>query len=117
MQVLVNTDASIEGRESMEQEVAAVVSHALERFERDITRVEVHLSDENAGRGGESDKRCLMEARLTGRQPLAVSHKAGSMRLAVDGAAEKLQTAVGNMLGRLRDRRPSPGAAPEDSEA
>jgi ribosome-associated translation inhibitor RaiA len=104
MQVLVNTDASVEGRESMEQEVAAVVSDVLERFEREITRVEVHLSDENAGKGGDNDKRCLMEARLTGRQPLAVSHKAPSMRLAVDGAAEKLQNAIGTALGRARDR-------------
>ena len=104
MQVLVNTDASVEGRESMEQEVAAVVSDVLERFEREITRVEVHLSDENAGKGGDNDKRCLMEARLIGRQPLAVSHKASSMRLAVDGAAEKLQNAIGTALGRTRDR-------------
>jgi ribosome-associated translation inhibitor RaiA len=104
MQVLVNTDASVEGRETLEQEVAAVVADALDRFERDITRVEVHLSDENAAKGGSNDKRCLMEARLAGHQPLAVSHKAPTMRLAVDGAAEKLQTAVGNTLGRLRSK-------------
>jgi len=104
MQVLVNTDASVEGRESLEQAVAAVVEDALERFEQDITRVEVHLSDENAEKGGSNDKRCMMEARLAGHQPLAVSHKAPSMELAVDGAAEKLQHAVGNTLGRLRDK-------------
>lgn len=104
MQVLVNTDASVEGRETLEKTVAAVVEAALERFEQDITRVEVHLSDENAAKGGSHDKRCLMEARLAGRQPLAVSHKAPSMELAVDGAAEKLQAAIGSTLGRLRNR-------------
>jgi ribosome-associated translation inhibitor RaiA len=104
MQVLVNTDASVEGRETLEQQVAAVVTDALDRFARDITRVEVHLSDENAAKGGSHDKRCLMEARLSGHQPLAVSHKAPSMQLAVDGAAEKLQTAIGNTLGRLRSK-------------
>jgi ribosome-associated translation inhibitor RaiA len=104
MQVLVNTDASVEGREALEQEVAAVVADALDRFERDITRVEVHLSDENAAKGGSNDKRCLMEARLSGQQPLAVSHKAPTMRQAVDGAADKLQTAIGNTLGRLRSK-------------
>jgi ribosome-associated translation inhibitor RaiA len=104
MQVLVNTDASVQGRESLEQEVAAVVGDALSNFERDVTRVEVHLSDENADKGGSSDKRCMMEARLAGRPPLAVSHKAPTMRLAVDGAADKLQTAIGNTLGRLRGR-------------
>ena len=104
MQVLVNTDASVQAPESLEQRVAAVVEDALERFEQDITRVEVHLSDENAAKGGGDDKRCLMEARLAGHQPLVVSHKAPSMELAVTGAAEKLQHAVGNTLGRLRDR-------------
>jgi ribosome-associated translation inhibitor RaiA len=104
MQVLVNTDASVEGREALEQEVAAVVGDALEHYEQEITRVEVHLSDENAGKGGSDDKRCLMEARLAGHQPLAVSHKAPSMQLAVDGAAAKLNNLVGNTLGRLRDK-------------
>jgi ribosome-associated translation inhibitor RaiA len=104
MQVLVNTDASVEGREALEQEVAAIVGDALEHYERDITRVEVHLSDENAGKGGADDKRCLIEARLAGHQPLAVSHKAPSMQLAVDGAAEKLQNLIGNTLGRLRSK-------------
>lgn len=104
MQVLVRTDASVEGRESLEQMVEGVVADALDRFERDITRVEVHLSDENSAKGGDDDKRCMMEARPAGHQPVAVSHKAPSMELAIDGAAQKLQTALGNALGRLRDR-------------
>lgn len=104
MQVLVNTDASVEGREALERSVAATVEDALERFAQDVTRVEVHLSDENAAKGGSNDKRCMMEARLAGHQPLAVSHKAPSMDLAVDGAAQKLQHAIGNTLGRLRSK-------------
>jgi ribosome-associated translation inhibitor RaiA len=104
MQVLVNTDASVQGREALERQVAAVVGDALERFAHDITRVEVHLSDENAAKGGSDDKRCVMEARLAGRPPLAVTHKAPSMQLAVDGAADKLQQAIGSTLGRLRDK-------------
>lgn len=104
MQVLVNTDASVQGRESLEKMVAATVEDAMERFADDITRVEVHLSDENAAKGGGNDKRCLMEARLTGHQPLAVTHKTASMEQAITGAADKLQHAVGNLLGRLRNR-------------
>jgi hypothetical protein len=104
MQVLVRTDASVEGRESLEEMVSEVVSGAMDRFEQDITRVEVHLSDENSAKGGSDDKRCMMEARPAGHQPIAVTHKAPSVRLAVEGAAGKLQTAVGNALGRLRDR-------------
>lgn len=36
-----------------------------------ISRVEVHLSDEDGKKGGQNDKRCMMEARLDGRQPAA----------------------------------------------
>lgn len=104
MQILVNTDSNIAGHESLEAMVSATVADALEHFADDVTRVEVHLSDENAGKGGEDDLKCVMEARLAGHQPLAVTHKAPSLDLAVAGAAEKLEHAVGNLLGRLRSR-------------
>ena len=62
--------------------------------------MEVHLSDENKGKGGELDKRCLLEARIAGREPLAVDHKAPTMQLAIDGATEKLVRALAGRLDR-----------------
>jgi hypothetical protein len=44
------------------------VTHALRRFASQITRVEVHVADVNAGKQGSADKRCMMEARPAGRQ-------------------------------------------------
>ncbi len=105
MQVLVNTDSSVQGRESLEKMVAATVEDDMERFGDDITRVEVHLSDENAAKGGGDDKRCMMEARLEGRQPTAVTHRAATVAEAVDGAADKLERSIRSNLGRLRDQR------------
>jgi hypothetical protein len=64
--------------------------------------VEVHLSDENSHKGGADDKRCLMEARLEGRPPTAVSHRAPSVQLAIDGAAAKLARVIESTIERRR---------------
>lgn len=102
MQIQINTDRNIEGREALALRVEAVVRGVLERFGDRITRVEVHLGDENAHKPGADDKRCLMEARAAGLQPIAVSHHAPAIELAVDGAAEKLARSLDSVLGRLR---------------
>ena len=102
MHVQINTDRNIQGSEALSAQVEAVVVGALGRFVDHVTRVEVHLSDENGGKGGGEDKRCLMEARLEGRQPTAVSHQAATVEAAMDGAAAKLARAIESTLGRLR---------------
>lgn len=103
MQVLTNTDNSVRGDERLAAIVETVVTAALERFAAQVTRVEVHLSDENRGKGGGDDKRCLMEARIEGRPPTAVSHKAATVDEAMHGAADKLARSLESTLGRLRE--------------
>jgi ribosome-associated translation inhibitor RaiA len=102
MQVQVNTDRNIEGHEALTAQVVGVVESALSRSSDYITRVEVHLSDENSNKkGGNNDMRCMMEARLESRQPVAVTHQAATLDQAVDGAADKLTKLVASTLGRL----------------
>jgi hypothetical protein len=108
MQIQINTDRHIEGRERLAAWATGVVEQALSRVSDRITRVEVHLSDENADRSGRQDKQCMMEARLEGRQPVAVTHQAASMDQAVNGAAEKLIGAIDSIIGRRRDQRRRP---------
>lgn len=102
MIVQVNTDNHISGRDALARRVEATVQSALDRFSDRITRVEVHLSDENGRKGGPDDKRCVLEARVEGRQPTAVTHMAESLDEAVSGAADKLTSALDSALGRLR---------------
>lgn len=68
MKIQVNTDANIQGGEALEQQTEAIVQSILGHLAEHITRVEIHLSDENSAKGGNNDKRCLMEARLEGQQ-------------------------------------------------
>ena len=103
MQIQVNTDHNIEGHEKLIHWIESGVSHTLGRFSDHITRVEVHLSDENSGKAGSNDKRCLIEARLSAHQPAIAIHHAGSIADAFSGAVEKLKRSLESTLGRLKD--------------
>lgn len=108
MQIQMNTDGNIEGHEALATQVRSAVESALNRFSDHITRVEVHLSDENSDKkGGNDAMRCTMEARVEGRQPIAVTHQAATLDQAIDGAADKLTSLIESTLWRLRDHRQS----------
>lgn len=105
MQIQINTDSNIEGNDRLAQQVEATVMNALDRFSAKITRVEVHLSDQNSDKTfGAENKRCLLEARLVGLQPISVSDQAATLEQAVDGAVEKLTRSLDSTLGRLGRR-------------
>jgi len=104
MIIQVNSDSHVDGNVNVIVEVEQKVQRALERYAERITRVEVHLNDENAHKNGQDDQRCLMEARLNGMQPIAVTHKAATLEQAVDGAADRLKNALDNAIGKLERR-------------
>ncbi|WP_291010646.1 HPF/RaiA family ribosome-associated protein [Hydrogenophaga sp.] len=112
MKIQLNTDVNIDGTEALAAQVSATVEQALARFSAHITRVEVHLSDENAGKSGQHDQRCLLEARLEGRQPVAVTEHAPTSQRAVHGAAHKLAHLLDSTLGRLHDHREKTSGLP-----
>ena len=76
MQIQINTDHNIDGREALAAQVSGTIETALSRFSDHITRVEVHLSDENGGKNGLNDKRCMLEARLERHRPITVTDEA-----------------------------------------
>jgi ribosome-associated translation inhibitor RaiA len=103
VQIQLNTDNHVQGAESVADWAERTLRARLERHVDDITRIEVHLSDVNASRVGAHDKRCVLEARLAGRQPLAVTHEAERVADALNGAADKLLRALDTATGRRRD--------------
>jgi ribosome-associated translation inhibitor RaiA len=104
MQIQVNTDNHTVGSDGLTRHVESVVEGALGQFGDRITRVEVYLTDENGSRkAGENDKRCVMEARLAGLQPITVSNDGASLEQALSGAADKLEKTLKRALGRLDD--------------
>jgi len=100
MQIQINTDDNIEGHETLIAGLEAHLRDSLSRFADHITRVEVHLSDENAQKGASDDKRCLIEVRPSGQAPVAVTHLSGTVQESVTGAAQKMQRKLQSLLGR-----------------
>jgi ribosome-associated translation inhibitor RaiA len=107
MQIQVHTDHNTDGREKVIDYVRDVVADAVGHFSDHITRVEVHLGDENGTKAGSDDKRCMMEARVEKRHPIAVTHHAATMAEAIGGAARKLKRSLKHDLERLHAERQS----------
>lgn len=112
MQILINSDSHIKGGDSATETVESIVEAAMEHFATRITRVEVHLSDTNGPKHGEREKRCVMEARIGGVRPLAVSQESPNLLQAVEGAAQKLKRSIEHALGRQSEM---PSAPPPDA--
>lgn len=101
MQIAVHTDNTISGHDIVMSRVATEVEEALARFESRVTRVEVHLRDESAGRSTQDDLRCVIEAFPEGQSPAVASHHADTVDEAVRGAAHRLDRVLESQLARL----------------
>lgn len=99
MQVQVNHDNHVRLAEDTAERLSRTVEDSLSKFADRITRVEMHLGDLNGGKGGK-DKRCMIEARMSNLPPIAVTHHAETVQLAIDGALEKLDHAIGHAVGK-----------------
>ncbi len=105
MTIQFNTDHNTIGNEKLSTYFSSLLGKKLERFIDLITRLEVHLSDENGEKEGLNDKRCMLEARLEGRQPIAVTNDANTHEKAVSGAIDKLVASLDKIQGRMKNQR------------
>lgn len=85
--------------ERIRDSLVTTLAHLADR----LTRVEVHLGDENAHKSGPADKRCMLEARPKGLDPIAVEVHSGDYYNAVQGAAGKLRRALQTRFDRLAE--------------
>jgi len=83
-------------RDHAEQAVTKSLTHLTDR----ITRVEIHLRDDKQKRHGPDDKRCTIEARPAGGQPIAVEAKTNDIYVAVSDAAGRIGRACQNWFER-----------------
>ncbi len=103
MQIQFNTDKNVIVGEEQITYFTSLISEELSRFSAQISRLEIHLSDEDGNKDGSNDKRCLVEARLAGMKPIAVTEHANSTEQVVLGAIDKLKTSLEKITGRLKD--------------
>jgi ribosome-associated translation inhibitor RaiA len=102
MTIQINTDKTLTGEKRSIDFFTSQIAEALERFESHITRIEVHLKDENGKKDGLNDISCLLEARLEGRQPIAITNQASTVDLAVTGAIDKIKAAIETIVGKIQ---------------
>jgi ribosome-associated translation inhibitor RaiA len=103
MQIQVNTDHNVKGGDLLIQYVEGLLNDSLSSFKDEVTRVEVHISDENSHKGGDDDLRCTMEARLRGMQPIAVTHHDENVDMAIAGAADRITRSVRKTIEKRRE--------------
>lgn len=99
MQIQINA-GDVDNSQAIQQHVTESIEAALKHHADRVTRVEVHLRDDNAHKAANNDKRCTVEVRLAGMQPLAVEHDSSDLYEAIKQAAGKAGRAVARKLER-----------------
>jgi hypothetical protein len=105
MKIQFNTDKTIAGDERNETFFSNQISEALQRFDSKVTRVEVHLKDENGNKDSVNSRSCILEARIEGRQPIAVTAQANTVAQTVSDAINKLKSSLKTILGQMQSHR------------
>ena len=104
MQFQLNTDSTIQGDERLAEVAQTIVTGALGHLTSRLTRVEVHIVDVNAAKGGSDDIRCTIEGRPEGMQPQTVTHSDINVEAALRGGAKKLRALLDSAFGKLGQR-------------
>jgi len=102
MIIQITTDNNVSGNEDFIGPFREKLHAALSRFSERVTSFQVHLGDENAGKEGDRDKRCVIEARIEGKPPIAVTCHEGNFPQAVKGAITKIKGALDTTLSKQR---------------
>lgn len=103
MIVQFNTDHNIHGSEQLRDKFITLIKDELSKYSSRLTRIEIHLTDEDGKKNGMNDKRCVLEARIEGMQPIAVTSHANTYDQVIDGAIEKIKSSFETIFGRLNN--------------
>ena len=102
MDILINTDNQVDANQATKDFYRDELQSSLKRFEGYVTRFEVFFSDEASNKEAEGDQKCVIEARLKGRDPERVSSNASSQKAAFDGALDKIKVLLGRTIEKQR---------------
>lgn len=102
MQIQINTDNNINGDQDLKNYYESQLEKLLGRFDSHVTRIEVHLGDENSDKFGVDDKRCLIEVRMSGKQPLAAETQADTIENAFNASVDKVKRMLDSEIKKMR---------------
>jgi hypothetical protein len=104
MHFKLNTDANIQGDDRLAEVAETIITVALGHLTDRLSRIEVHLADVNAAKGGPNDIRCTIEARPEGMQPQTVIHHDANVEAALRGGARRIRALLDSEFGKLGRR-------------
>ena len=102
MIIQLNADNNLVIHEAYGTAIKDVLTKELNHFKEHISRLEVHLSDENGGKGGPNDKRCALEARIENRSPVIVSAEGDTHDQSIKAASIKLKHALETVISKMK---------------
>jgi ribosomal subunit interface protein len=103
MTIQLNADNNLNIHEVFRDKLTDMLAEEFDRYVEHISRLEVHLSDENGNKSGTDDKRCMIEARLDGRSPIAVVGHSDTHENSLIAAIEKLHSSLDTVFGKMRN--------------
>lgn len=103
MIIQITTDNNVDGRESFTEPLRDLLDKNLNRYAERVTSFQVHLGDENAGKKSDRDKRCVIEARIDGQPPMAVTAHSDTFPKAVRAAIDKMKKSLDGQFEKLRN--------------
>lgn len=112
MLIQIHTDHNIDSGDELTRHVEDEVESAFSHHASRLTRADVHLSDESAGRKTGADMKCMIEVRPASHEPVVVTAHAPTVDEALGDAVDKMQHLLGSLFGRLDERHPGAPSAP-----
>ncbi len=103
MLVQIHTDKNIEGGSRFFEFFTNEIKNELSRFDEIVTGIEEHFSDEHRNKSAPNDKKCVIEARVEKKQPIAVTATADSAEKAFFEALEKIQRVLDTTLDKIKE--------------
>lgn len=103
MTIQVNSDHNLTIHDEFRTSIHTRLSEGLHRFSSHLTRLEVHFSDENGGKEGINDKKCVLEARLSGQPVVTVKDHGNTYDQALAGCIAKIKSALGHKMDKLKE--------------
>ena len=92
MDIHTSTDNTIHGDLRVAEVAEMAVQNDLGHMADWLSRVDVHLKDQNGAKKGPANIRCTIEARPRGLSPMAAHADAEDIQKALKGAATKLRS-------------------------
>ena len=102
MTIQINTDKNLTIHAEYQSQIEEQVTTALARFSDYISSVQVHLSDENGSKDGLNDKKCVLEAHISGKSAAIGTNFGETYDLALTGALAKLKSALTTIDGKMK---------------